>query len=188
MNRRQAILGGVTVFGLGFSIFKWGRPGKRIDLSDLEHQKKLIEELAECIIPETDTPGAKTAGLQDFVVKAVYNCENLRNQRNFIDGLQDLEDYAINHFKKSFIHCSPKDKKEILSYFDQQSRSFNLFFKKAKRKILGDPFFYLLKKYIVIGYCTSIKGANQGLAYDYIPSTYESCTNILKDQKSWATK
>lgn len=190
MNRRKAIVTGLFA-GIGisfFSVSKWYQFTHAPDLSDLKLDIELIAELAEVIIPRTETPGARDVGVHHFVIKAVTDCLEPKNQRSFIDGLADLKKYTQDHYGRDFKACNAQEKEETLAHFEANTEYLNAFMKKVRRKIMGDTFFSILKQYTVIGYCTSMAGATKGLNYDYIPSVYQSCIPLRDGQKSWATK
>nr|WP_068892892.1 gluconate 2-dehydrogenase subunit 3 family protein [Pedobacter panaciterrae] len=190
MNRRQVIyrilgFSAVAISGTGF--WKFWSVYKKPDLLYLTNKKALIAEIAETIIPGTDTPGAKMAKVEDFIIKMVKDCTATKSQNNFIKGLIDLEEYTKQNYHKTYASCSANEKEAILTHFENAEESHHLIHK-LKQKVLGENFFYMFKSYTVIGYCTSEPGATKGLSYDYLPSTFEACITIGDKQKSWATK
>jgi hypothetical protein len=191
MNRRKTIK---SILGIGFlsvsafSIFKWEWLSRTPDIQFLVSQKKLIAELAEMIIPTTDTPGAKDAQVEDYIITMILDCSPKKKQNIFIDGLVKLKSYCLETYKKSFEDCDLEEKTKILRYFQGESLRRSALVTKIERKLIGQPFFSQLKELTIIGYCTSNVGATGGLAYDFIPGTYISCTQLTPDQKSWATK
>lgn len=191
MNRRKTIK---NILGIGFlgvsafSIFKWEWLSRTPDIHFLVSQKKLIAELAEMIIPTTNTPGAKDAQVEDYIITMILDCSPKKKQNIFINGLVELESYCLEKYKKSFEDCDLDEKTKILSYFQNESLRRSALLTKIERKIIGQPFFSQLKELTIIGYCTSNIGATRGLAYDFIPGKYISCTQLAPDQKSWATK
>lgn len=158
------------------------------DLGELLQKKNLIIELTETIIPATDTPGAKAANVADFVVDYVRDCAGVTEQRNFIRGLNDVEQHSKRQYGQTFAACSVDERIAILKHIENRSRSSIQIVNKINNKLFGKPFIVLLKELTVEGYCTSEIGANQGLAYDYIPVHFEPCTVLQPGQKSWATK
>jgi hypothetical protein len=191
MNRRTGIKGILALGIVGassFSIFKYLNLKKTPDIKQLIARKSLIAELAETIIPRTDTPGAKDAKVEDYIIKIITDCTDVKNQNIFINGLADVEDYSRDKFDKSFQKCSIGEKTQVLQHFEKKSHSFNGLVGKVEGKFLGEPFFTQLKKLTVTGYCTSEPGATQGLAYDYIPHNYDACIPLKPHQKSWATQ
>jgi hypothetical protein len=191
VNRRTTVksilaLGAISI--TSFSIFKWLDFHKKADLNYLRAQKRLIEELSEMIIPQTDTPGAKEAKVADAILKTVVNCLDFKEQNTFIIGLQNLENYCMNKYQSSFITCKVADRADVLTYFDEKEQYSYAVLNKVRRKLLGPSFFFQLKELTVFAYCTSEIGATKGLAYDYMPVSYEACIPLRPNQQSWATK
>jgi len=190
MNRRQVIYRIVAFSAVaisGISFWKYWTIYKKPDLAYLDLKKNLIAEIAETIIPATETPGAKMAKVEEFIIKMVKDCTATKSQNNFIKGLTDLEGYSKQNFDRDFISCNVNERESILTHFESLHDS-NYWIRKLKQKVLGDNFFYMFKSYTITGYCTSELGATKGLSYDYLPSTFEACTTIDDKQKSWATK
>lgn len=192
MNRRKFIkmglvVGSVSVMGAGgyyyYSLFR------KPDYGYLTGKEKLVEDLCETVIPQTDTPGASAAGAHHFVIHAVSNILPRREANTFIDGLKYIEDYCLSNFSKPFGDCKPKQKKSVIhatsSFRVKRNHPLLL---KASNKVIGRSFEDLLKDLTAIGFCTSELGATRALAYDFIPVNYNACIALQKDQKSWATK
>lgn len=145
-------------------------------------------ELAETIIPTTNTPGAKSANVQDFIINVMINCTSRNEQNNFINGLEQLTDYCEKEYGKSFLKCTEEERNEILNHFEQRGEYKLVILNKISNKLFGQSFFLKLRTLTVDGYCNSKLGVTEGLAYDYIPGSYESCLKLHPGQKSWATK
>ncbi|SDJ56939.1 Gluconate 2-dehydrogenase subunit 3 [Pedobacter sp. ok626] len=191
MNRRTLIKGIAVFSSLGvssFSLYKWFSLSAKPDFRTLHHMQGLIAELAEVIIPRTDTPGAKDAMVDVFIVDMIKSCTDVKTQNNFIVGLNELKNYTLNNYHTSFSDCSINDKFAILKHFEKKSTYHFDSLNKIDRKFLGLPFFIKLKQLTVEGYCISQIGATTGLVYDYIPHSFQACIPLTKDQRSWATK
>lgn len=191
MNRRTYIKNSLIFGTLGlasFSAFKWFEFSKQIDPKTLWDKKELIGELAEVIIPETDTPGAKAASVNVYIINVLLNCTDAKQQNKFLTGLDDLENYSIDKYGKTFLKCNLTEKDAIVEHFADHSGYSNRLINKINNKLLGEPFYSKLRNLTIEGYCLSQLGATQGLAYDYIPGKFESCIPLQKNQKSWATK
>lgn len=188
MNRRTSL---ITIFGLGvlgtstFSIFKW--VNNPVELESIYSQKSLIAELAETIIPSTDTPGAKDAKVEEFIIKIIVECTDQKSQSEFLAGLKDIQNYSIRYHGDIFQKCNLKDRIKIMKHFENRSFTFGRIINKIKNKLLGESFFSQLKRLTIIGFCTSELGATQTLIYDYIPVNYEACIPLTRGQNSWAT-
>lgn len=191
LNRRTSIKSILALSIIGassFPIYKWIRVSRRFDFSKFISYKELIADLAETIIPETDTPGAKRAGVENYIINVVTNCITKTQQNNFLNGLQDVEEYAFKNFGRSFSKCNMAERISVLDYFANDEIYSNEVLNKINNKIFGETFFLQLKQLTVEGYCQSEIGATQGLSYDYIPVYYEACIPLQLNQKSWATK
>jgi hypothetical protein len=190
MNRRKAIklilLGSASVTSL--ISYKWLDRIKITDVAYLSDKQSLIAELAETIIPQTDTPGAKAVNVETFIIRMLTDCTDARSLSNFIIGLQELEEYSILHHKRSFVFCTAAQKEAILKEFENRAQPYRGLLGKIENKILGRPFFHLLKSYTVIGFCTSRLGATQALHYESVPGRFENVGPIDSFQRSWATK
>jgi Gluconate 2-dehydrogenase subunit 3 len=191
MNRRKAItrifLAGIGG-GLAFSGYKWYDWNKTPDIDYLEHHRELISALAETIIPATDTPGAREAGVSDFIVTMIRDCTDRISANKFIDGLKELQHYCQSHFQQPFEKCGGPNQQATLQHFEEKGKPFKGVIGKAQNRWLGKSFFTTLKAYTVEGYCTSEAGATKGLAYLYIPGSYHGCIPLQPGQKAWATK
>ena len=190
MKRRKAIIG-ISVAGAGIVAgtagYKWYSFSKKPDIAFAENNKDLIAAIAETIIPATDTPGAKDAGVHDFILKMIKDCSTIKTQNNFIDGLKDLQAYSKKKYDRSYQECSPADQHQILKYFEQKDISSTGLIGKVRNRVLGKSFFAIMKERTVEGYCTSKLGATQALAYVFIPGSYQGCIDMAPGQKGWAT-
>ncbi|MGK6353282.1 gluconate 2-dehydrogenase subunit 3 family protein [Parapedobacter sp. DT-150] len=162
--------------------------GSRLDINELTAKKQLIEELVSTIIPRTDTPGAKESGVAEFVIDMICDCTAPKEQQMFLSGLHNLEKYTIKKHQCPFVTCSLVDKIAVLTHFEKHDVYRNPIFNKLKMRLFGEPFIIKLKRLTVEGYCTSLLGATQGLAYDFVPITYESCISLTPGQRAWAIK
>src|SRR5688572_16228918 len=112
MNRRTSIKQLLLAGALGissFSLFKWVQISKKVDLNTLDNYKNLIAELAEVIIPRTDTLGAKDVQVEDYIIKMIRSCTDNKSQSNFLKGLSDLEDHTQKTCAKTFDQCNKKE-------------------------------------------------------------------------------
>ncbi len=189
MNRRVSIKSIFALGVLGTSIYTgcgW-LTNDKFESESLYFYKNLIAELAETIIPATDSPGAKDAHVDDYIIKMLIHHEDQKTQNRFLTGLRDLQDYSINKYHKSFQSCSTSDRIKILEYYENRDLNYEIL-ERIENKLLGERFIYKLKSLTVIGFCTSKVGATKALAYDFIPIDYQACVPLKKGQKSWATK
>jgi gluconate 2-dehydrogenase gamma chain len=149
-----------------------------------EDQAQLVSELAEIILPKTDTPGAKDAGVPNFIDKILNECYKKEDQEHFIAGLTAFDEGAKKTYGDSFIYCKPEDqvtfiKKELEAAIQQKKED-----PKAK-----PPFVLTAKELTMLGYFTSEIGATQVLQYEAVPGAYKGCIPLTEagNGKTWAT-
>jgi len=71
-----------------------------------EAQRAIIAEVAEIIIPRTDTPGAQDAGVPRFIESMLQDAFSSEEQQSFISGLQDFDAAAQREHGKPFLQLS----------------------------------------------------------------------------------
>jgi hypothetical protein len=177
-------LGGALAFGG----YKWYERSKPPDIVWLGKNRELLANIADTIIPSTDTPGARATGAPDFMFTLLKDCTDSTTLNIFIDGLKDIEAYCRSNYGHSFSDCTGPDRISTLARFEKRDRPLSGILGKAERRFLGKPFFTTLKEFTVIAYCTSEQGATHGLAYVAVPVSYHGCLPWQPGQPAWATK
>lgn len=190
MNRREAVsrvallLGGTIV---GADIFLTGcKPADKKSIATLDFTKENIawlDEVAETIIPTTNTPGAKAAQVGTFMTVMVKDCYDEKQQQIFLDGMKKLDEASEKMNKASFMNATPEQRKALLTEVDKEQKEY------AKGKKKEDPphYFTLMKQLTLLGYFTSEIGATQALRYEAVPGRYDGCMPYKKGDKAWAT-
>jgi hypothetical protein len=189
MNRRKAI-GGIFAFtGIGlasFVGFKFYYEYSNTIRGQLQNYSTLIAELADVIIPSTDTPGAKEANVQAYIIGFMEFCSSNKEYTNFYNGLNDLQETCLHDYGTHFTTCTIEQKIAVVENFDSNSDP-NSLLSKIDKKLRGRSFFTILKSLTIEGYCRSEIGATQMLAYQPIPANYKAITKMEPNQKAWAT-
>jgi hypothetical protein len=129
------------------------------DLGLLYHYKSLIAELAETIIPRTNTPGAKDAGVPELIIRMIKESTPAGAQHRFLQGLEEVAAYARSQYGQSFFDCSVEQRHNILAHFEKKDRPVSGIAGKLFSRLFGDAFFVTLKKCTVTGYCACLRGA-----------------------------
>lgn len=145
-------------------------------------QIKMLNEVADTIIPTTDTPGAKAAKVGQFMAVIVSDCYEPEDQKRFMDGLATLEDECNKLYsKKSFVKLSPAQRTEFLTTVDKERREFQ---KNKKKKEDPNHYFQTMKDLVLWGYFTSEIGATQALRFVEYPGRYETI-DYKKGDRAW---
>ncbi|MGN7888562.1 gluconate 2-dehydrogenase subunit 3 family protein [Dyadobacter endophyticus] len=151
-------------------------------------RKALVSEVAEIIIPKTDTPGAKDAKVGEFIEMMLKDCYEAKDQESFNKGLAELE-------KKDFLKAKPEEQTKILKEMEANAKEELSKAGEEKKKYTeagkeytdaGVPFFRLMKELTLLGYFTSEPGATQALEYVAVPGRYDGCIDLKPGQKNWA--
>lgn len=128
-------------------------------------QYRLVEHLADMIIPEDETPGAKQAGVAEFIDFMLANRVPLSGSRDirstqdaieagneaqtrFLEGLGWVKARSHSEFGRDFLECTR----------DQQNALLEELAYKAKFKPnteSGRAFFQMMRDYTVVGYYTT---------------------------------
>lgn len=190
MNRREAlarvgvILGGTVV---GANLFLEGckpadkKAGAGVDFTP--EDVAYLDEIAETIIPATDSPGAKAAKVGAFMTVMVRDCYDENNQKIFRDGMEKVNDESKKKFDKVFIAVTPEQRHELFVGIDKEAAAQ----KKNKKENDPDHYFSLMKQLTLLGFFTSEVGATKALRYVESPGKFEGCIPYKKGDKAWAT-
>jgi hypothetical protein len=115
-----------------------------------------ISQVAERIIPATDTPGAIGAGVPRYIDQVVTT--NPEHKKRFQDGLKWLDKESGRRFKKKFVKLSEAQQVEILTPLSEAVDS-------GREPGAGEKFFGLVKRMTADGYYTSQVGLVRELGY-----------------------
>jgi hypothetical protein len=128
-------------------------------------QFQMIERLAEIILPTDDTPGAREAGVAEFIDFMVANRvpvsgrRDVRNtqdaiamgeeaQQQFTSGLGWMNARCKSEFAHEFMECTQEQQIQLL-----QEVAYKAKFKPTTER--GREFFQMMRDYTVIGYYTT---------------------------------
>lgn len=141
---------------------------------------ELLAEIADTILPETETPGARAAGVGPFIAVMVTDCYSPAEQAAFRNGLEDLERECRDAYDNNFVSLAPAEKLAIAERLDREQ------FDAASRG--GSPhYFRMLKELTVLGYFTSEIGYRQVLDYAETPGRYEPCRDLGPEVRTLAS-
>lgn len=186
MQRRElikiiAVLTGSSVIGADF--FLAGCKNKTDNNFFSENDIVFLDEVAETIIPKTNTPGAKDAATGNFIALYTTDCYDDVNRNILKEGITTLNEAAIKKYDAGFIKISVSQKQEMLTLLDNEAKKYintNI----DKEKV--PHYFTLMKQLTLLGFFTSKPGASQVLRYIPVPGKYEGCIDYKKGETSWA--
>ncbi|SKC62449.1 gluconate 2-dehydrogenase subunit 3 family protein [Ohtaekwangia koreensis] len=193
MDRREAlrrtawIMGGVISAPAIMGVLKGCAAKPTIDWKPVflaEDQGILVTQVADIIIPKTDTPGAKEVGVPGFIdlmMKDVYAKEE---QEKYITSMKAFNDAAEKEHGDPFIELSAEKQ--------------TAFVKKLHDEVVKDhsenapayrSFLMTTKELTMLGFFTSEVGATKVLQYVAVPGSYKGCIPLSEagNGKTWAT-
>ncbi len=142
-----------------------------------------LDEVAETILPETSTPGAKAAQTGAFMALMVTDTYSEQDQQIFRAGMKTLDDASRKANGKPFMEATPAQRLALLEVVDRERYDYQ----KAKKS--GDPshYFSQMKWLAMQGYFTSEIGYTQALRYLETPGRYDPCVPYTAGEKIWAS-
>jgi gluconate 2-dehydrogenase gamma chain len=141
-----------------------------------EEQGTLVSEVADIMIPRTDTPGAKDVGVPAFIdtmLKATYPAED---QERFIAGLKEFESLSEREQGRAFLKLDPAQRATVVQKVHDAAVESEQLRKPGER--VRRPFILMVKELSLLGYFTSEVGATQVLQYVAIPGAYHGCVPL----------
>jgi len=178
MNRRDMLLLLAGTAALPDSLLAMGRTvHQRVRAGTLRtfdaHQNETVATIAELIIPKTDTPGARDAGVPAFIDVMLADWGDDDQRKMFTGGLTNIDERSRGAYGKEFIGCTPDQQAEILQDLDYELARL----RDAKADTSGN-FFGAMKWLTLTGYYTSEVGATSELHYRVVPGRFEPCYTL----------
>jgi len=146
-----------------------------------------LDEVAETILPATNTPGAKAAKVGQFMTVIVNDCYDEDDQKTFHDGMKQLDDDFNKKYGTSFVKGTSQQRHDFLVALDKDAKEYQK--KRAEsngkdqKNKTPNHYFSLMKQLTLWGYFTSKEGMTQALRYNPVPGHYEGCIDYKKGDK-----
>ena len=202
MNRREllkmvAIVTGGSVVGGSAFLLGCGQEGN-VPETFTQEEIAFLDEVAETILPETRTPGAKAAKVGSFMALMVSEGYDRPNQIIFHDGMREINRACAERFGHEFMGATPAQRTTLLTETDRERKEFydrrhalvGGQFERAGRawnKINGKPdhYFQQMKQLALMGFFTSEVGRKEALRYVPVPGKWESVIDYKKGDKAF---
>ena len=222
IHRREAIrrvglmLGGVTFVG-GSALLtacERGRPAATNQpIGDFTTQDiAFLDEVADTMLPETKTPGAKAARTGAFMALMVTDTYEPKDQQVFREGMRKLDEASQKANGVGFMAATPQQRLALLEQLDQEQKTYTDARDKARREsaasaeehltdqrkeaapgtataITADApshYFRMMKELTLLGYFTSEIGYTQAQRYIESPGRFDPCVPYQAGEKAWA--
>ena len=211
--RVTALLGGVAILG-GSSFISGCRAEHRgADGEFSSDDIAFLDEIAETILPETSTPGAKAAKTGAFMALMVRDSYSTAEQKIFRAGFAKLDDAMKKAHNVTFMKATPEQRTAVLTEIDREQQAYTKPIEEEQRKRSvawltdqrkeGAPgtdagaatkatedaprhYFRMMKELALLGYFTSEPGMTKALRYVEAPGRYDPCLPYAEGERLWA--
>lgn len=143
-------------------------------------QNELVTTIAELILPETDTPGARAARVNELIDLALAEWFDSADRDRFLAGLADVDARAKALGASDFVHAREAQQLDVLTALDDElaqerdaDRAGVLW--RGRAAAPDKNFFRWMKELTLVGYYTSEIGFTQELRAQIIPGRYDGC-------------
>ena len=180
IRRVSALLGGAALIGQSAWLAGPAAAAGRSLFSDAD--VALFDEIADTILPETKTPGAKAAGVGQFIAMMVTDTYDPREQRVFRDGIKTIERESRKENGGKFMASSPAQRLTLLQRIDREAIEYM----RQPGNLDRPHYFRMIKELTLLGYFTSEIGYTQAMRYVETPGRFEPCVTYTAGEKAWA--
>ena len=158
----------------------------------------LLEDIADTILPETSTPGARAARTGAFMALMVTDVYTAPHQQAFMNGLRELNEACRRAHGVSFSEASGAMRQALLETLDRE-RQAEMEARSAARVARAPApipataedeapvhYFRMMKELALLGYFTSEIGCTQALRYVETPGRFDPCVEYRPGDRAWA--
>lgn len=142
----------------------------------------LLDDVAETILPRTDTPGARDAAVGSFIARYSAACYSPEHSALLQAGIRDLEARMQALHGTGFRQASQEAKTSLLISVDRQAKAHA-----AETGADSRPphYFTLIKQLTLLGFFTSEPGETRVVRYRPVPGKYRGCI-AYQGEAFWA--
>ena len=133
----------------------------------------IVTEIAEIMIPKTDTSGAKDAGVPAFIDLVLADVYSKDAQDRFTTGLAEFA-ATVTSAAKPFLEQEPAQRVAIV----QQSLVSAL-----EGEHNPKPFILMARELTLLGFFTSRVGITENMEYVAVPTAYHGCVPLSQMKK-----
>jgi hypothetical protein len=184
IRRVTALLGGIALVGEPHLL-----PGTRPARANAWHfsadDVAFLDEVADTILPETKTPGAKAAKVGAFMAQMVADTYEERDQQVFREGMATLDEACRRMHNASFLEATAAQRLALLEQLDREQKAYM----DARDGSADAPahFFRMMKELTLLGYFTSEIGCTQAMRYEETPGRFDPCLPYTPGETAWAS-
>lgn len=186
---------GVAMVGIPVNAYEIGKPVPLSETAFTPEDVMLFNEIAEVIIPRTDTPGAKDANVGEMALVIASDCYSEAERNALIKGFKSIDRQCRTRFKTPFLLLNKEQMKLFVTSLDDEAKAYN---QKKNIYYLGSTpngdnaenvphHFTLIKQLTIFSFFTSKVGATKALRFEALPGKYNGNLDYKKGDRAWAT-
>lgn len=184
IRRVSALLGGIALVGEPH-LLAGTRPTPANAWHFSADDVAFLDEVADTILPETKTPGAKAAKVGAFMALMVADTYEERDQQVFRDGMKTLDEACRRMHNASFMDVTPAQRLPLLEQLDREQKTY--MDAREERSDAPAHYFRMMKELTLLGYFTSEIGCTQAMRYEETPGRFDPCLPYTPGETAWAS-
>jgi glucoside 3-dehydrogenase (cytochrome c) hitch-hiker subunit len=155
----------------------------------------LLDEIAETILPETSTPGAKAAKTGAFMALMVTDAYTEERRQVFMEGVRQVNLASTRIHGVDFMTASAAQRLAVVEALDrEQKAAMDARLPEPVNRAPAAPdapdepahYFRMMKELALLGFFTSEVGCTKALRYIEAPGRYDPCAPLAPGDRSWA--
>src|SRR5260370_14437143 len=144
-----------------------------------------LNDVADTILPTTDTPGARDAAVGPFIARYSAACYPPAHIALLKSGISDIDAQMQILQSKGFRQANEAAKSSLLAQIDRQAKE-HARLAEAKPAHNSPHYFTLMKQLTLSGFLTSEPGATRVARYRPIPGRDQRCLPYVKSHTFWS--
>jgi hypothetical protein len=168
-----------------FAMLRSAQPGEGYALRSLDaHQNATVVAMIDLMIPETDTPGAKGARVNEFIDLILTEWAIPEEKQHFLDGLAGIDKQSNDLYGKNFVDASAAQQETLLRSIDDVVMANRTRPARHGNTVpppdaqMKGPFWMVFKNITIHGYYTSQVAFEKELKLTIIPGAQHGCVPI----------
>ncbi|MFT5386327.1 MAG: hypothetical protein ACI81W_003740, partial [Saprospiraceae bacterium] len=128
-------------------------------MSMTKDQGQILAQLAECVLPKTDSAGAIEAGVHSYIDTVLKTLATPEQRDGFKSWIEDFTQRSSTAISKSFLDADEKERTAFLTDYENAAAEA------AKKEEMPLTVWFAIKEQILLGYFTSEQGQKEALVY-----------------------
>lgn len=187
IKRVSALFGGVALIG-GSTLLTACTSERRDAVDDgpigtfTRADIAYLDDIADTILPDTGTPGARAAKVGAFMALMVTDAYTPADQAIFRAGMTTLNDASRTANGVSFTEATPAQRTTLLEQVDREAKTHM----DTRAPDVPVHYFRQMKELTLLGYFTSEIGYTKAMRYAESPGRFDPCIPHAPGDTIWA--